>query len=102
MKVRIKVHNAYRKIVAISDVDLLGKKFIEGNRQIDVDKNFYDGEEVEEDRAMEIIRAENYDDSTFNIVGDYSVKLAIKMGLIEDNQKSILKIKGVPLALGLL
>ena len=102
MKVRIKVHNAYRKIVAVSDIDLLGKKFIEGNKQIDVDKNFYAGEEVEEGKALEILKIENYDDSTFSIVGKNSVALAIKAGIIENKPKAILTISGVPYALGLM
>lgn len=92
MKVRIKIHEAYRKIVAVSDIDLLGKKFIEGNKQIDVDKNFYEGDEMEEDKALKIMQAENYDDSTFSIVGKNSIKLAIKSGIIENKPKAILTI----------
>ena len=102
MKVRIKIHNAYRKIIAVSDVELLGKKFIEGNRQIDVDKNFYGGDEVEEDKALQIMKAEYYDDSTFSIVGKNSIRLGVKAGIIAESKESVFTVDGVPCALGLL
>ena len=102
MKVRLKVHEAYRKIVAVSDLELFGKKFIEGNKQIDVDKIFYAGDEMEEDKALEIMKMEYADDSTFSIVGKNSIKLAIKAGIIANKPKAILTIQGVPYALGLM
>lgn len=99
---RIKIHNSYRKIIAISDSELLGKKFTEDNMQLDLNKEFYGGEEVNEEKAIEIIKAENADDSTFNIVGEKAIATAIKAGIIDDKPDSIIKIKGIPHALGLI
>ena len=38
---QIKVHDSYRKIVALSDVELLGKTFAEGIKQIEIRANFF-------------------------------------------------------------
>ena len=43
MAVYIKVHNSYRSVVAVADSDLLGKRFEEGIKQLDVRENFYNG-----------------------------------------------------------
>ncbi|MFC1685877.1 DUF424 family protein [Nanoarchaeota archaeon] len=98
---RVKVHRAYRKIVAISDSELLGKKFVENNMQLDINKEFYGGDELEEEKALEIIKIEDADDATFNIVGEKSIQAAVKAGIIKDEKGSILKIQGIPHALGL-
>jgi hypothetical protein len=102
MTVILKIHQAYRKIVSVCDTELLGKKFIEGNKQIDVDKVFYSGEEMDEKKALEIMKAEYYDDSTFSIVGKNSIALAIKAGIVTDKKEAIFKIQGIPYALGLI
>ena len=99
---RVKVHDAYRKVVAVSDPELLGKKFIKDGFQIDVSKDFYDGEVMDEEKALGIIRVENADDSTFSFVGKNSIEAGIKAGIIAKNKKSIIEIMGVPHALALL
>ena len=99
---RIKIHNAYRRIIAVSDPELLGKVFSDGKIQIDVSKDYYGGEELEDKKAMQIIMAENADDSTFSFVGKNAVKAGIKIGIIANNKKSIITVQGVPHALSLL
>jgi len=100
MTIKIKVHEAYRKIVSIADADLIGKKFVEGKIQLDVKESFYNGEEMSENKAMEIIKSANADDATFNIVGNESIKLAIKAGII--SKEGIIRVQGIPYALGLI
>ena len=99
---KIKIHNAYRNIVAVCDSDLLGKKFVEEKTgmQIDVKESFYNGEEISEEKAVRIMKMANSDDATFNIVGKRAIECALKAGLID--KKGIIKIKGIPHALGLL
>jgi len=99
---RIKIHKAYRKIIAVSDPELLGKKFEENNLQLDLNKDFYGEDQVDDEKAIEVMRAENTDDATFNIVGEKSIQAAIKAGIIKEKEGSIIKIQGIPHALGLL
>lgn len=100
--ISIKVHNAYRRIVAISDADLIDKKFVEDNRQLDLNKDFYEGDKVSEEKAIEIIKIEDAEDATFNIVGEKSIQAAIKAGIIKEEEGAIIKIQNIPHALGLL
>ncbi|MEK6940591.1 MAG: DUF424 family protein [Nanoarchaeota archaeon] len=78
-------------ILAICDNHLLGKTIKEGNKQMEVSKQFYEGKETKEE-----ILASIRDGTIFNIVGDESIKFALKNNLItKDNIK---KIGGVPYA----
>ena len=79
---------------------MIGKKFVEGKIQLDVKESFYNGEEMSENKAMEIIKSANADDATFNIVGNESIKLAIKAGII--SKEGIIRVQGIPYALGLI
>jgi len=98
--ISIKIHESYRKVVALCDSDLIGKKFEEGKRQLDVRENFYNGEEVDEEKIIAMLKNLAIDDATFNIVGKESVKAARNAGLIEEDNVS--EIQGVPFALVLL
>jgi len=100
--ISIKIHSSYRKIVAAADSDLIGKKFVEKNVQLDIKESFYKGEEFNEAKAIELMRFEAMDDATFNIVGKESVRAAVKAGIIADSKDSIIKIKGIPHAMGLM
>ncbi len=96
----VKVHEAYRKIVAICDSELLGKKFEQDNLQLDIKKDFYGGEEMNEKQIIRIIEDSKREDACFNFAGKESVNLALKTNII--NEKSILIIQGIPHALSLL
>ena len=99
---KIKIHNAYRNIVAACDSELLGKKFVDEKTgmQLDVKESFYNEEEVSEDKAVKILKNAGSDDATFNIIGQRAIECALKAGIID--KKGIIKIKGIPHALGLL
>jgi len=92
-----KIHRAYRDIVAICDSDLIGKKFEEGKFQLDVKDDFFHGEEASEEKIAELIGDMSMEDSTFNIIGENSVKLALKTGII--SEEGVKKISGIPFAL---
>ena len=102
MTLKLKIHNAYRNIVAVCDSELLGKKFVDENikMQLDVKESFYNGEEISEEKAAKIMRAACSDDANFNIVGKRAIEIALNAGIID--KKGIIKIKGIPHALGLL
>lgn len=96
----IKIHRSYRSVVALSDSELIGKKFEEGKRQLHLRENFYQGDLVLEEEAIRILRKQAMEDSTFNIVGEKSTELAIKAGVI--SKEHVDKINGVPFALTLI
>lgn len=96
----VKIHSSYRTIIAICDSNLLGKTFEEGIKQIKINENFYGGEKKTEKEVLSIIEEGAGEDCTFNIVGENSVKTALKSGLIK--KEGIIKIQGIPIALVLL
>jgi len=97
---QIKITKSYRDVVAICDSELLGKKFEQGKFQLDVKENFFKGDEVDEDKAIEIIKIMEKEDATFNIIGKRAVDTALKAGIID--KEGIKEIQGVPFALVLL
>lgn len=98
--ISIKIHESYRRVAAIADLDLIGKKFEEENRQLDVRENFYKGSEFSEEEAVSQIKRHVMEDATFNIVGEKSIKASIEAGLID--QESVSEIAGIPFALKLI
>lgn len=101
MSIYIKIHEAYRRIVAVCDSELVGKKFEQGKFQIDVNEKFYKGDLFEDEQEIiNLLKEEKTEDSCFNFVGNESCRLAIKAGLIE--KKGILEISGIKHALVLL
>lgn len=96
----VKIHDSYRAVIAICDSNLLGKTFEEGRRQIKINGHFFGGEEKTEKQVLELIEKGSAEDYTFNIVGEESIKTALKSGIIK--QEGITKIRGVPIALVLL
>jgi len=97
---QIKIHESYRKIVALADTNLIGKKFEEEIRQIEVKPGFFQGEEKNKAEVIEILKDMQKEDATFNIVGKESVECALKAGIIK--KEGIIIIKNVPIALVLL
>ena len=96
----IKFHKSYRLVVAVCDSELLGKKFKEGIKMLDVRESFFNGEETEEKEALELMKDFAREDATFNIIGRASVQAALKAGLI--SKEGIKKVSGIPFALVLL
>lgn len=86
--------------MAVCDSELLGKTFEEGDFQLYVKENFFNGEEKTEVETIEIMQKMSLDDATFNIIGENSVRVAIKAGIISDDEVG--KIRGIPFALVLI
>ncbi len=93
----VNIIKSYRDIVAICDEEFLGKKFEEGDFQLDVKENFYNGELASKERVVEIMKKMSCEDASFNIVGGNSVSLALETGII--SKEEIGKIANVPFAL---
>ena len=96
----VKIHKSYRDVVAICDKNLFGKKIVEGERQLDLMGEFFNGEVKNEESLREIILNQSREDATFNIVGDRSVSVAKDLGIVVDG--GISKIGGVSFALVLI
>jgi uncharacterized protein len=96
----IKIHENYRKIIAVCDQGLLGKKFEEGKLQLEVNEKFYGGKEYEKKKALKILRNALSDDACFNFVGENSIDLGVEAGLIKKENQ--IMIQGVPHAIAVL
>ncbi|TXT66534.1 MAG: hypothetical protein BAJALOKI1v1_280033 [Promethearchaeota archaeon] len=97
MKVFIKIHtcnyNGGIETVAMCDEDLLNKVIKEENLRIEISKEFYGGDLIKIDDAIEILKQASY----FNIVGHSIIEKAINCKLLP--REGIRHIDGVPMAM---
>jgi len=77
-------------VIGACDEQLLGKKFRDGKLQINVAKNFYDGERID----IATLKKFLLDATIANLVGKETVNCALDLGLVDP--QCVLKIKGVP------
>lgn len=96
----VKIHESYRKLIAICDSELLGKKLEEGIMQLQVEEPFFGGNKINEKQAIELMIDAMKDDSTFNLAGKKTIAAALKAKIID--KEGIKEIEGVPFALVLL
>ncbi len=90
MIVRIHEPQAGKKIVAICDEELVGKKFKEKNVQLDLSSEFYNGEKKSEEDILKLL------DYAYivNMVGKNAVNLGKKAGIVLE--KDILYVQKIP------
>lgn len=98
--ISVKIHKAYRDVIAICDSDLIGKRFTEGERLLDVKESFYSGELMEKEKVINLMQGEAFNDATFNLVGKETIACAVEIGIIND--EGVMRINNVPFALSLL
>jgi|TARA_B100002003_G_C13995773_1_gene480940 hypothetical protein len=67
-----------RLLLAICDTKLIGKKFEEGNKQLDLTSEFYNGQEKSEQETINLMKKAYI----LNLVGENVVNLALKLELI--------------------
>ena len=79
-----------QKILALCDKELLGQKFEEGNRQLDLTSSFYQGEEKSAEEIKELVK----DVYIINLVGEESLKLMEELNLIDP--KHVIRINDIP------
>lgn len=88
----VKIHKTQegRKIIAICDKELIGKRFEEGNLQLNLRSDFYNGEEKKEEEIKNLIK----DVYIVNLAGEKSIKFGIDMKVVD--KKNIIRIKNIP------
>lgn len=84
----LKIHN--EGLISLCDSDLIGKKFEEGELQLDVSKRFYNGKKASKKEIVSALK----DAKTANIVGDESIKFALDEKII--TKETVKEIDGVP------
>lgn len=89
----LKIHDNGEKIVlSIIDDDLLGKKFEEGNKILDLSSDFYKGEKKSEAEIKKATRIAYI----INAVGKKTIEFLKSNGLIDSDQ--VKEIKKIPYA----
>jgi hypothetical protein len=87
----VKIHKRdERTIVAVCDSDLLGRKFVDGERQLDLSSDFYKGDERDEKDVGDLIR--NAD--IVNLAGPKAVAIGLQEEVI--TQDHVITIAGIP------
>lgn len=90
----VKLHiSGGKKIVSIADKNILGKEFEDGEKYLNVSKNFYGGEDMDEEETIKALNGA----SSINIVGKESIKFALDSKLIKKD--NVMKVNGVPYAI---
>ena len=77
-------------LLGACDEKLLGKKFEDGKFQIEVKRDFYDGERITSKALIKLLE----DATIANLVGKETIKCAIEAGIIDP--ECIIKINGIP------
>ena len=93
----VKIHRSVRNVVAICDSELIGKRFEEGIREIEIKERFFRGKDLSKEEAILIIKQQKMEDATFNIVGKEAIEAAIEAELI--TKKHVGHIDKIPFAL---
>ncbi|MCW4052436.1 MAG: DUF424 family protein [Candidatus Bathyarchaeota archaeon] len=78
-----------RVLLAVCDMDVLGKQLSQGQTRFHVSEEFYKGPLVSVDEAIDLIRQS----TIINIVGSRIVKKAIEKGLV--HPEAVIEIDGV-------
>jgi len=79
-----------KKIIAICDEDLFGKKFEDKKLQLDLSSDFYKGKKMPEEDIIKFLSGAYI----INLVGEKSINLGLKQGLIDKG--NIIYVKKIP------
>ncbi len=90
----VKIHKTDENkiLLAVCDGELIGEKFGEGNKQLDLTSNFYKGDEKTDQEVCDLMR----NSSMINLVGEKTLKLALKEEVVIS--ENIKKIANIPYA----
>lgn len=87
----VKVHQGpHGEVLVISDKELVGKKFEEGKLQLDLSKEFYSGEEMNEEGVRELVKGAY----VLHLTGKRTIDFFLELGLIDE--EIVLVVSGVP------
>jgi len=73
----VKVHE---DVTALCDEDIIGKTFEDEKRRLEVSERFYKGELVDEKEVIEILQ----EGKNLNLVGNKVVSIALKIGIVKE------------------
>ncbi len=77
-------------LLVITDEDILGRKFEEGKKQLDLTAKFYRGEQKNKEDVKKLIPKARH----LHLTGKHIIAVALELDLV--NSKNILWINGVP------
>ena len=87
MQFSVKTTNYQKQsMLNICDVELLGKKIIEGDLTMHISENYYGERFVEKDEAESLLNTF----SIINMVGKETISLALKLGIGSENAVKII------------
>jgi hypothetical protein len=76
------------RLVSVCDADVLGEEFGNGDVSLTVTRDFYDGEQADEEAVVESLSR----CAVANLVGTHAVSLAIEHGFVEED--NVLEFEG--------
>ncbi len=90
----VKIHKVERgkMFLAVCDSELIGKKFEDDNKQLDLTSDFYKGDEKTDQEICDLMR----NSYIMNLVGEKTTKLALKEEIIIN--ENIKRIANIPYA----
>jgi hypothetical protein len=74
-------------MINICDIELVGKEINKGDFVIDISKNYFLEEEIDEEEAIILLKSS----SVLNLVGDKIVNLALKLKLAKENSVKVIE-----------
>lgn len=83
-------HSTHGLLLVITDEDILGKKFEEGKRQLDMAAKFYLGEKKTKEDVKKLIPKARH----LHLTGKHIIAVAVELDLVNPNK--ILWVGGVP------
>lgn len=73
-------------MINICDIDLLGKEIDKGDFIIDISKDYFLEEEIDENEAIILLKSS----SVLNLVGKKIVELALRLKLAKENSVKVI------------
>ena len=77
-------------ILTITDTDIIGKKFEEGKKQLDLASKFYAGEE----KDLDYVKTRLEDAYIVHLTGKNAVSFGIEIGLVDKHK--VITVSGIP------
>ena len=78
------------QMLSLCDENLLGRKLVQGNLQLDLTGDFYKGEEKDAQSLADLMK----NSDIINLVGEESVRKAVDEGIVSEG--NVIRIEGVP------
>lgn len=77
-------------VLVVTDAEILGKRFEEGKLQLDLSKEFYQGEKMNKEEVKGLIKKYYI----LHLTGEKTINLFVEEGFVDE--KRVLRIKKVP------